>query len=116
MAINPKKGLLNWPTYTTNDLDFFPTHVDTTIAETRRLISNFRKVITSFEGWAERAHCRDERDKWEQAVQVTRVEIENLTDQARKLEGNKRAAGREVGVRRVDGGVRWVVVVVGWME
>jgi hypothetical protein len=103
MAINPKKGLLNWPAYTDNDLAFFLTHADTTIAETRNLISELRELITSFERRAEHARCREEREKWVQAIGATRVEIEHLTDQARRLEGNKRAAGREVQVRKGGG-------------
>jgi hypothetical protein len=100
MAINPKKGLLNWPAYTDNDLTFFLTNADTTITETRNLISELRELITSFERRTEHARCREEREKWVQAIGATRVEIEHLTDQARRLEGNKRAAGREVQVRK----------------
>lgn len=103
MAINPKKGLLNWPAYTDNDLTFFLTHVDTTIADTRNLISDLRELIMSFECRAQHARCREECEKWVQAIAATRVEIEHLTDQARRLEGNKRAAGREVRVRKEGG-------------
>lgn len=103
MAINPKKGLLMWPEYGDNDLDFFIANADNTISETRALISGFRGTSTTYHLRAEQAPNDDERDRWEDAVSATRAEIERLSDEAKRLDGNKRAAMREWERRRDNG-------------
>lgn len=103
MAVNPKKGLLMWPDYSDNDLDFFIANADNTIDENRALISRLRGTITIYHRRAEQAQNNDERDRWEDAVSATRAEIERLSDQAKRLDGNKRAAMREW-ERRKDNG------------
>lgn len=100
MAVNPKKGLLNWPDYQNIDIDFFLSNVDNTIAENRSLVSNLRAAITTLQRRAEQARCRDERDRWEDAVRSTRAEIESLSDEAKRSDRNKRAATREAERRR----------------
>ncbi|KAF7502867.1 hypothetical protein GJ744_004988 [Endocarpon pusillum] len=103
MAVNPKKGLLTWPEYSENDLDFFIANADSTISQNRTLISRLRGTITTYHRRAEQARNDEERDKWEGALSATRTEIENLSDQVKRLDGNKRAAVRELERRRSNG-------------
>ncbi|ERF70336.1 hypothetical protein EPUS_07601 [Endocarpon pusillum Z07020] len=106
MAVNPKKGLLMWPEYSDNDIDFFIANAASTISENRTLISRLRGTITTYHRRAEQARSDEERDRWEGAVSATRTEIEKLSDHVKRLDGNKRAAVRELERRRSNN--RWL--------
>ena len=84
-----------WRDYTNNELDFFIANVGNTISENQDLISRIRDTITIWHRRAEQAQNDDERARLYDAIGSMRNEIESLSDQARRLIGNKRAATRE---------------------
>ncbi len=95
MAVNPKKGLLMWREYSDSDLDFFIANVGNTIRESQALIPKLQDTIMTWQLQAEQVQYVDERARLDDTISATRAEIKSLSNRAKLLDGNKRAAMRE---------------------
>jgi hypothetical protein len=103
MAVQPRLGLIIWPEYTTADISAFVTTVVGTIGLINYLIPSLRDSIDVWQAEIKRAKDLPERVWREKAVQRTREQIQLLLREAKLLDGNKRAAVRELERRKKAG-------------